>query len=340
MMPAPDIEALLVQEHERILASDSRAKVTPIQPKRITAEDLLDDDTVMVPELAIDGFLPRVGLMLLGGRPKDGKTWLACQMALSIVTGTALCGWLRVKQPGRVHLWALEDQYAITKDKLLKLLRGARPDGLRDLHIFEQLAKPILQGGDAVIRGALQQRPAEVVILDSLFKICGHQQPSQDISQRDYSVIDRVRKIALDFRCAVIIIMHTRKGARGGDPIENLLGTSGNTAAADVVAELKRTGHNGKLTVTGRMVQREDYELVWHQGDSWGWTIEGAGDDASVGETAEEVIGFLEAQGASKPATIAAGIKKSFGSVWMALKRLQDRGKVVRGKDKRWEVVR
>jgi hypothetical protein len=45
------------------------------------------------------------------------------------------------------------------------------------------------------------------------------------------------------------------------------------------VAELKRTSaRDGKLTVVGRSVQQEDYELAWHCGDPedetthWGWT--------------------------------------------------------------------
>jgi hypothetical protein len=47
---------------------------------------------------------------------------------------------------------------------------------------------------------------------------------------------------------------------------------------------------------------------------------------------------YLEAQGAAKPSSIAAGIHKSFSSVWNALLRLQDRGKAVRTRDKRWEL--
>ena len=300
----------------------------------------MSDDTIVMPDLAIEGFLPRQGLMLLGGRPKEGKSWLACQLALSFVTGEAFGGWLQVTEPGRCQLWALEDQFALTKDKFSKLLNGTRPDAMRDLKIFAELPQPVLRGGDRIIRAALDKYPAELVIFDSLFKLTGHQQQNSDICQRDYDVIDRVRKIALDYHCVAGIVMHTKKGARGGDPIENLLGTSGTSAAADVACELKRTGFNAKLTVVGRMVQREDYELLWHQGDRWGWTIESQGAEAATGETQDDVLAFLEAQGAAKPATIAAGIHKSFPSVWNALGRLQARGKVARAKDKRWELTR
>lgn len=337
-----DFRRLLEQEQTRRQSSTQSKPngVARLLPPSMDLETLMSDDTISIPELAIEGFLPKTGLVLLGGRPKDGKTWLACQVALSFITGEALGGWLQVRKPGRCHLWALEDQFALTKDKIGKLLGGRRPDSMRDLRVYSELPQPILNGGDQIIRAALREHPAELVILDSLFKLTGATRGNNDVSQRDYDVIDRTRKIATEHRCAIIVVMHSKKGAMGGNPIENLLGTSGNTAAADVACELKRTGHNGKLTVVGRMVQREDFELIWHEGDRWGWSIENEGDGTATGETADEVLAFLEAQGATKPATIAAGVHKSFGAVWMSLKRLQERGRVVRGKDKKWELVK
>jgi biotin operon repressor len=134
--------------------------------------------------------------------------------------------------------------------------------------------------------------------------------------------------------------MHTKKGARGGNPIENILGTSGTSAAADGVAELKRFGNKGKLTVVGRTIPHENFDLVWLDGpEGWGWTIESQG-DGTMGETSEDVVAFLEAQGPTKPAAIAAMLHKSYGAIWMALQRLQDRGRVIRLNDKRWELVR
>jgi hypothetical protein len=310
-------------------------------PKSICMEDLLADDSIGIPEFMVQGLLPTCGLVLIGGRPKEGKSWFACQLALSVATGEALGGWLKVRKPGRVHLWALEDQYGLTKDKVKKLLGGAAPDALRDLQVFDELVKPILGGGDQIIRAALKEHPAELIILDSLFKLTGAQQQNQDISQRDYDVIDRLRKIAIEHNCVIVIVMHTKKGSRGGNPVENILGTSGTSAAADVIAELKRTSiRDGKLTVVGRLVSHENYELVWQAGpDNWGWIIEGT-TEAAMGETQQEVLAYLEAHVPDNPKSIAIALNKSFGSVWMALKRLQERGKVVRGKARKWELVR
>jgi AAA domain-containing protein len=300
----------------------------------------MSDETITMPDLLIEGLLPKAGLVLIAGRPKDGKSWFACQLGLSVVTGSALGGWLRVKRPGRVHLWSLEDGFALTKDKIAKLLDGSRPDSLRDLRVYPELPAPILRGGDDAIRRELDVRPADVIILDSLFKLAGGSQPRTDICQADYSIIDRVRKVALERNCVAVIIMHTKKGARGGNPIENATGTSGTTAAADSVAELKRTSaREGKLTVVGRLVPQEEFAMEWNGGpEQWGWTITGDGQDAALGETSLEILAYLEAQGACKPSSIASGIGRSFSSVWSALTRLQERGKVVRGRDKKWEL--
>lgn len=328
-----------------------KAKQSPNERRSITEtvgvsfrsmEDVMADSSIQVPDLLVDGLVPKGGLVLLGGRPKDGKSWFAAQLALSMVTGEPLGAWLKVKEPCRVQLWALEDQAAITKDKIGKLLGGDRPVALRDLLLYEDLPRAILAGGDQIIHDALTKQPAGLIILDSLFKLTGSSgQRNRDIQQADYDVIDRVRKIAIEHGCAALIVMHTKKGARGGNPIENLIGTSGTSAAADVAVELKRMSvKEGKLTVVGRLVQPEDYALSWHAGDElgWGWTVDGTGDDASIGETATEVLAYLQAQGATKPASIASALHKSFGSIWMALQRLQERGKVVRGRDKKWDL--
>src|SRR5690242_2939631 len=95
---------------------------------------LMADDSIRMPEMCVEGLVPREGLILLGGRPKEGKSWIACQLALAFATGQALGGWLKVPSKGRVHLWALEDQGPITKDKMGKLLRGTSAPA--DVKIF------------------------------------------------------------------------------------------------------------------------------------------------------------------------------------------------------------
>jgi hypothetical protein len=93
--------------------------------------------------------------------------------------------------------------------------------------------------------------------------------------------------------------------------------------------------------VVGRLIPQENYELAWHGGpEQWGWTVEGNGDDTSLGETSQEILAYLEAQGPSKPNTIATALHRTFPSVWHALLRLQEKGKAHRGRDKKWDLRR
>ena len=308
-------------------------------PKATAMESLLDDNSITQPQMLVEGILLRQGLGVLGGRPKDGKSWLANQIALAVVTGQALGGWLQVNHQGRVQLWALEDRLPLTKDKVLKLLGGTRPAGLRNLNVIEELSKPVLSGGDQIIRAKLEEQPADLVILDSLFKLTGASQPQYDICQKDYDVLDRLRKIAIELHCFFLVVMHSKKNSAGSNPVENLLGTSGITAVPDVLMELKRFKDAGKLTVVGRSIPCEDFRMDWHGGpDEWGWTIGAQGEEASGGETQDEVLTYLEAQGSTTPAVIARETRKSFRSVWSALLRLQGRGKVVRA-GRKWELA-
>lgn len=303
-------------------------------------ETLMGDDSIQMPVMSIEGLIPRGGLILLGGRPKEGKSWLGCQLALSFVTGQAFCGWMKVLNGGQVHLWALEDQLPITKDKMGKLL-GAFPPP-HGIKVFPELPLPILGGGADIIRGCLKEHPAQLVILDSLFKLGAHAKFA-DINQQDYDIIDACRKIGTDCGCAVVIVMHTKKGSPGGNPIENLLGTTGLPAAADAVAELKRYPENtGKLTVVGRTVMSDDYELHWHGGpDEWGWSIAGQGEAVAVGHTSETVLQYLEAQGASPVNTISRELNKEWDAVMGCLRRLESAGKVQRDRNtKKWSLTR
>jgi len=296
----------------------------------------MSDETIKMAEIAIEGLLPAQGVFLLGGRPKDCKSWLAVQMCCALVTGLPLGGKLEVLRPGRAHLWALEDQFSLTKDKLLKLYPDTRPDHLNDLRIFAELPHPLVRGGAEIIQRELDRSPAQYVILDSLMKLTGERQAYGDIVQADYAVIDCARKLALKNHILVGIVMHTRKGSQGGAPIENLMGTTGTTAAADVLMELKKTGRTGKLSVRGRCLPSEDFNLAWWDSETWGWGVQGKDDDLTLGEVGADVVAYLEAQGASRPGTIAAGLHKPFGAVWQSLQRLQARGLITLDLSKRW----
>jgi RecA-family ATPase len=63
----------------------------------------------------VPGLLP-VGLVMLAGRPKQGKSWLALQMAVAVGTGGKLLG--QDVPEGKTLYLALEDSARRIKSRL------------------------------------------------------------------------------------------------------------------------------------------------------------------------------------------------------------------------------
>ena len=90
----------------------------PTQPplQLWTADDILTTDWPK-PVWAIPGLLP-VGLTILAGRPKVGKSWLTLQIALAVASGGRVLG--QPGEKGPVLYLALEDPPRRLKERMLK----------------------------------------------------------------------------------------------------------------------------------------------------------------------------------------------------------------------------
>ena len=80
----------------------------PTEPRNRHIDDILDDPEIEQ-EMIVPNRLP-VGLTVLAGRPKVGKSWLLLDAAASIAQGLPVLGVPNVR-PGPVNYWALEDNW-------------------------------------------------------------------------------------------------------------------------------------------------------------------------------------------------------------------------------------
>jgi len=83
----------------------------------------------------------------------------------------------------------------------------------------------------------------------------------------DYEQAKKLKFIADKYGCCVIVVAHTRK-ADADDVYDTVSGTLGLNAVADTIAILQhqRGGDTGKLHVTGRDVQDEQFGLLFESG--------------------------------------------------------------------------
>lgn len=214
----------------------------------------------------VPGLIPEGGL-LLAGRPKGGKSWLALQLALSLAENAPVWG---VKCPPAECLYiALEDGPRRLKARLTTLCGSdnLRPRGLHLAVEWPSLAAECIPH----LEGWLDKHPAvRLIIIDTLTRIRDRALPRHQkgsLYESDYDAVAPFAALGRLRKLCVCLICHTRKPGRDEDedPFDSISGTLGLTGATDTIAVLKRPVHSAdaKLEVRGRDLEDQTIRLTW-----------------------------------------------------------------------------
>jgi hypothetical protein len=330
----PKAAALLRAKMERDFAVD------PTQPplQLLTAHDILTTDWPE-PVWAIPNLLP-VGLAILAGRPKVGKSWLALQIALAVASGGYALG--QPVEQGPVLYLALEDPPERLKERMLK--QGWTSDLPADfmcLGEFEKQIGDLRDGGGERLARQIELKGYRFVAIDTLSRAVSG-------DQNDVAVMTRalapIQATAHDHNCPVMMPDHHRKitGA-GPDAITDILGSTAKGAMADTIWGLYRErGKVGaKLLITGRDVEEQTLALSWDR-EIRCWQCEGDADEAKITENDQEILDALEVMGQSSLTDIAHAVGKDPGNTYRRLSKLVGLDKVHKTgeqQDARYELV-
>src|SRR5215831_16867006 len=117
----------------------------------------LHDDAV---EWVLEDFLPTGGLVLLAGKPKEGKTTLTYELAVSVAKGQPFLG--RPTQKAGVLILGLEEH---PRDIGLRL-RSLAPDGLPNLFVWAKSIQPTADTLDQ-IRRFVSENAIKLILIDT-----------------------------------------------------------------------------------------------------------------------------------------------------------------------------
>lgn len=242
-------------------------------PAPILASDLLLMEFTE-PPCIVAGLVP-IGLTLLAGRPKQGKSWLALQLSLATVLGRNALG--KPVVAGDVLYLALEDHQRRMHGRLRHLLGAAPyPEDLRRLSLLFGDVKP----GDlrAVEEWTKRAAAPKLVVIDTLGRFLPpnkRRDAGGDTFQVDYAWMAELKALADAANVGMILIHHTRKSA-ADDPLTEVSGSTALTAAADAVLVLRRNRaeQDASLTVTGRDFDDAELNIQWNNGL---WSLGGNG---------------------------------------------------------------
>ncbi len=268
------------------------------------------------------------GAMLLAGRPKIGKSWMALDIGLAVARGGFTLG-ERKCQEGDVLYLALEDNERRLQSRITKLLGISTP--WPDRFHFATDWPRAHEGGVAKIEDWLKAHPdARLIVIDVLQAFRAPQSSRANPYAGDYAAIRGVQELAGKHHVAVLIVHHLRKGGGDGDPFEMISGTMGLSGAADGALVLNRETNGTTLVGRGRDMPEVDYAVAFDR-EACRWTIEGDSQDVRVTAERAAVMTLLGDSGdALSPKAIADALGKKHGNIRQLLTKMAADGQVVK----------
>lgn len=297
-----------------IAEARSRFVIQPDASDQLEKMKFKQEDTAL-----IQGLLPK-GLVMLAGKPKVRKSFLALHLAHAVATGGVALGQpaFKVRQGPALYL-GLEDN----RKRIQKRLKDMKLSGHPNLQIDYQIARGEL--GCEVISRCVEERGLKLVVIDTLAKFRAVGDGRRSAYEVDYEDLNLLKELAERHSITVLIVHHERK-ATSEDVLESVSGTFAMTGGVDTILVLrrKRKDDAGVLHVVGRDLEDAEWALTFKD-TTWRWL----GDAQDVLTTAleDEILSAL------RQATKALGPKEigelmgrtDRGNILRTLKSLVDR---------------
>lgn len=298
---------------------------TIVIPKLVSCRDLIESET-SPPKFIIKDLLPE-GLSLLVAKPKAGKSWFAQNLALSIAQGSKALGHFLTEQSATLNL-CLEDNPRRMRERLSLMLRGASPP---DNHLIACEWPPFDNGGIDYLQKILETRPdIKLVTIDTFGRFRPRRGRTDDIYSSDYADLQELHSLSANHEIGILLVHHSRKET-SEDAVDNILGSTALSGAADSLLILKRKSRmdaEAVLYVSGRDIRDQELVLSF---DAGLWTYKGNSLDLRLTAERRAIRSILKEAGKPlTPTEIAAVAGKTVTATHNLLSRMVDAGEVAK----------
>lgn len=272
-----DLSALVIHEAKEIKAPEEKPREIP-RLNTYKASDLYGKELKRPPTI-VQGMIP-VGLTVLAGNPKRGKSWLALLLALCVANGDPFLG-MRTTQGDVLYLDLESRQYRVQM-RLSKLIPGRAPDALTVTHDSLRLGDGLEEQLNMWCQDAENPR---LIIVDTLGRVKSSAKRGENAYEGDTRIMGALQQTALTNNVAIVCVHHLRKTVAESDSFERISGSMGISGACDSVMMLQ--GKRGEDFTTLSVISRdfENIDLIlgfdngrWHlrSADSDAWREEQA----------------------------------------------------------------
>ena len=194
---------------------------------------------------------------ILGGEPKCCKSFLALDMAVSVASGATCLRRFRVLRTAPVLLFPAEDSLPVVRQRLESICAAANTR-LELLPIFVITAPRLLldlpQDRDQLRETVARINPA-LLILDPFIRL---HRSDENASKEVAPLLGYLRQLQREFKVAVLLVHHVRKGSATKRPGQALRGSSDLHGWGDSNLYLRRSGSHLLLSIEHRAAPSRD----------------------------------------------------------------------------------
>lgn len=264
------------------------------------------------------------GITIFAGRPKLGKTTLIRQkLAAAASGGTFLDS--DFKHPCLCAFLSLEEGQALARRKLKQANFSETALTGIDMHFSWPRG---MMGVEALDRYLTGNPDVQYVAIDSLSRFRTIPDAKTPAFMADYEAVNELHEVSkLHAGVCIDVIHHTRK-AKGDDPLDDISGTYGLSAAADTCYVMRHHTDGATLYVASRLWEREDNNFIIKR-DGGQWIMVGV--NLGIPDEQLETLNLIRASPAGITGSdLGDKLKITKQSAWQRIDTLVEKGFVVK----------
>ena len=300
------------RELERFKADQHGIKKAKV--KYLSATELMEKEFEPI-RWTVPGLIPE-GLILLAGKPKVGKSWLALHLchAVAFESGGYALGQIEV-EPGKAVYYGLEDSERRLQERLKGISCGLPIPG--NLFISNHLER-LDAGGLEEIEAFLEDNPeTRLVVIDTLARVKPRSRRNTDAYETDTEIMGGLQTLAMRRGITVLVVHHMRKNVKDADDVfDGVLGSTGLTGTADATVLVQRGRQSREIVmhITGRDVEEQQLSVKFDLSDRVPFNLMGTTEEVHMSDTRKEILEYLEENGPTGPKELSKALGKNYST--------------------------
>ena len=284
----------------------------------------LNEKTFKPIEFLVDGLIPAVGLTMISGAPKVGKSYFC----LNLIS--------QFKSTCKVFYLANEDNERRLKSRNEQIFPNGPPSNLILLPGLSA-DKPVPRGDFALkfIEEIKQKYPSiGCVFIDTVAGIRERtgKDKGYETTEAEFSAL---RKLSHDLKIAIVAVHHNKKVTESDlPPLEQILGSQGIAATVETALVMQQvTGSQDvNLFATGKDIEQQEIRYRWQNP---GFMEAGDAVEASLGPFQRQCLNYIREHPRCMQIAIVENTAHSKSTVSEVIKKLAERGLISKSQDGR-----